>query len=367
MIEKIDTFKLFVIFFSSQGFIIVALMAIGQFIRDRKSPKTILFIGLFLVFALFEIHILLFETNLFHGYTSLHHLSIPAYYLMSPLLFFLTRFTLDKNFSFNKMHLLHFTPTFISIIATIYSLLIIPKGNTPLLNNYFYNNPIMILTIIGYLIFTFYLMVIFVIINESSLWTFNTLQKEPSVLIILVLFSILFIGWITDCVAVLLNNTLYIEITIILITIIIIFLFLINFKYPDFFIYTQNLVVNQQKKRSYLIHIDFTLLKKKLNQAMTIDQIYLDENISLLKLAHYLDVSSHQLSQFINEEYQINFNVFINNYRIEKAKELLLSKKEENILSIAYEVGFKSKSSFNALFQKTLGMSPTQFRDKNQK
>ncbi|TEB41605.1 AraC family transcriptional regulator, partial [Flavobacterium circumlabens] len=70
-----------------------------------------------------------------------------------------------------------------------------------------------------------------------------------------------------------------------------------------------------------------------------------------------------ETSFVINELYGDNFYNFINKYRIEKAKSLLLSEKynQLNILGIAYESGFNSKTTFNTTFKKNTGFSPTEF------
>ena len=58
---------------------------------------------------------------------------------------------------------------------------------------------------------------------------------------------------------------------------------------------------------------------------------------------------------------------FINTYRIEKAKERLLHPKDEKetILEVMYEVGFNSKSSFNTVFKKKTGLTPSQYKDRD--
>lgn len=62
-----------------------------------------------------------------------------------------------------------------------------------------------------------------------------------------------------------------------------------------------------------------------------------------------------------------HFFDFVNEYRIEKAKELLThpERKEYTVLEILYEVGFNSKSSFNTAFKKRTGLTPTEYRRKN--
>jgi AraC-like DNA-binding protein len=97
------------------------------------------------------------------------------------------------------------------------------------------------------------------------------------------------------------------------------------------------------------------------------EELFTDENISLPRLAQKVNVSQHQLSQFLNDKKAESFSSFINKYRIKKAKKMLLENTDKKILAIAYDVGFQSKSTFNAAFTKFVEMTPHEFREKNKK
>jgi len=106
-----------------------------------------------------------------------------------------------------------------------------------------------------------------------------------------------------------------------------------------------------------------TEIDGKLQLLMNSEKLYLDNDLSLPKLAKHLNSSCNETSFVINELYGDNFYNFINKYRIEEAKNLLLSEKynQLNILGIAYESGFNSKTTFNTTFKKDIGYSPTEF------
>jgi len=91
---------------------------------------------------------------------------------------------------------------------------------------------------------------------------------------------------------------------------------------------------------------------------------YLDETINLAKLAGMLNINPNRLSMILNIHLKENFYSFINRYRIEDAKKYLLSPKyeNENILSIVYDTGFNSKSTFNNIFKKMTNMTPKAFK-----
>lgn len=104
-------------------------------------------------------------------------------------------------------------------------------------------------------------------------------------------------------------------------------------------------------------------LDEKLRTLTESEKVYLENDLSLPKLAKRLEASCNETSFVINELYEDNFYNFINKYRIEEAKRLLLSEKynQLNVLGIAYESGFNSKTTFNTTFKKYTGMSPTEF------
>lgn len=89
-------------------------------------------------------------------------------------------------------------------------------------------------------------------------------------------------------------------------------------------------------------------LKTVLLHIMENDKPFLDCELTLAKLATMMDISLHQLSYLINTGFNENFYQFINRYRIEEAKKLILDKNMShlNFQGIGFEVGFNSKSAF---------------------
>jgi AraC-like DNA-binding protein len=94
---------------------------------------------------------------------------------------------------------------------------------------------------------------------------------------------------------------------------------------------------------------------------------YLRNELTLQELAEELNVPRHHLSQIINDRLNQNFYTFINEFRVNEAKSLLLDPRFQHysILAIALESGFNSKATFNAVFKKHSGMTPTEFINKH--
>lgn len=107
------------------------------------------------------------------------------------------------------------------------------------------------------------------------------------------------------------------------------------------------------------------ILAERLSTHMQTSKPFLNEDLSLSKLAETSGISRPHLSQIINQEYQVNFYDFINRYRIEEAKQRLLDDRHSHlsVLGIAFDCGFKSKSSFNRYFKKYCGISPSEFKN----
>ena len=93
-------------------------------------------------------------------------------------------------------------------------------------------------------------------------------------------------------------------------------------------------------------------------------RFYLNEELTLYAFAKEINMSSRLISSCINKNIGYNFNEWVNNYRVEKALQLIKSD-EKNTLSIegiGSDSGFKSRSAMYAAFKKKLGHSPGHYR-----
>lgn len=110
------------------------------------------------------------------------------------------------------------------------------------------------------------------------------------------------------------------------------------------------------------------LLKKALIEKLKVvihqEEVYKNPNLTVEQLALMIETSPRELSKFINEVHQMNFSEFLNFHRVEKVKELLAApaSKKYTILALAEEAGFSSKSTFNAIFKKMVGVTPSGYQ-----
>ena len=102
----------------------------------------------------------------------------------------------------------------------------------------------------------------------------------------------------------------------------------------------------------------------RLTRLMNQDKVYLDQDLNLKSLADQLDISSGYLSQIINQYEKKNFFDYINSHRVNEVKSKIRDDKYQhmNLLGIAYDSGFKSKSTFNLAFKKHAGLTPSAFK-----
>jgi len=92
-------------------------------------------------------------------------------------------------------------------------------------------------------------------------------------------------------------------------------------------------------------------------------RLYADHDLRIAGLATQTEMSEHKLRELINQKLGYrNFNQFINEFRIQEARERLLSEPHLPILSIALDVGFRSLSSFNSSFKATMSCTPSEWR-----
>ena len=102
----------------------------------------------------------------------------------------------------------------------------------------------------------------------------------------------------------------------------------------------------------------------QLEAFMHTEKPYLDNELTLNVLAKRLSISPHHLSQIINGGLDQTFFDYINSYRVEAVKEMLLDPRKQHLtlLGMAHEAGFNNKTSFNLAFKKFTGTTPSEYR-----
>lgn len=103
---------------------------------------------------------------------------------------------------------------------------------------------------------------------------------------------------------------------------------------------------------------------EKIRQGMEVQQLFLKPTLNIEEFARQVGIHYREVSAIINQHFDTNFFEFVNSYRVNRAKEMLVDPKfaDTTILDILLESGFNSKSSFHRFFKRYTGMSAADYR-----
>jgi len=103
---------------------------------------------------------------------------------------------------------------------------------------------------------------------------------------------------------------------------------------------------------------------QRIIELMEVEKLYQNPNLNMSILSEKSALSNGYVSQIINQKRKQNFFDFINSYRVEEVKLRMADSDYDHytVLALAQDAGFKSKSTFNAVFKKMTGQTPSQFR-----
>ncbi len=120
--------------------------------------------------------------------------------------------------------------------------------------------------------------------------------------------------------------------------------------------------IPEKYKTKKIQDLEANPLVMQLNEIMIQHQFHKNTNIKLNDIAKELNITSHKLSQLLNDNIGKSFALFINEYRINEAKALLKENDQYTLEGIGLEAGFSSKSTFYATFKKIVGKTPSEYK-----
>lgn len=140
----------------------------------------------------------------------------------------------------------------------------------------------------------------------------------------------------------------------------------VHFLFVDVIAASLQIVQDEAVRGSYvksqIRDVDVEEIIERIEIMMSWDRIYHDDRLSLKSFAERLEITPHQLSDILNAKMGLAFYPFINNYRINEARDLLMRDKDTPVIKVAYQVGFNSLSTFYTTFKKITGMSPGSYQ-----
>lgn len=140
---------------------------------------------------------------------------------------------------------------------------------------------------------------------------------------------------------------------------------------PDYLFVTKEDVANVElintSKKSLKYNYDVAEMEKlkiELDLLVQEKKPFLNEELTLSSLADKLEISDKKLSTLLNQNMETSFYDYINGYRVEEVKKRLAlpDSNTYTILAIAYDCGFKSKSSFNRIFKNNTHLAPSEYQ-----
>jgi len=302
----------------------------------------------------------------------LFRLDSPLHYLMGPTVYFFTLSTLKPEFKFKKIHLLNLLPFLINLIEFLPYYF---NSAAFKLNNYenLIANGTVIMPIHYLLktlsVFTYFVAQLFLF----KKYQINKLQQKKSnqyqVSWFILYFGCQFILTTASIIDHFSGLHLFIDPYqfIIKMTAFFLYCIMIGLLFFPNLLYG-NLKVEKETKEKYshskLSNDDKIDILNNLNTYMKGEnKPFLNEKIAMTEIAKMLKVSTQQISQVINEKTNLNFNDYVNTFRIEEAKRMLLSNTYSKLTidAISQKSGFHSKSAFYVAFKKHTGNTPKEF------
>ncbi len=282
---------------------------------------------------------------------------------LSVLIYFSFRLLIDARFLFTKKDLLHFVPAILSFL--ILAILYIAKLNLQQDPDSSFHQVHSIITYASYVISSFWML-------AYSLYNFKicyalliegkSQYPEAKLATVALLIDLILIATMMVVASILMSFTVYKIVCLLAIQLFLTIYFLIQ-RYPAYVLSIKKAYSKARYEHSKISGLDVDSVSERLADIMEVEKAYKNEELSLSLLSESLNITTHQLSQILNDKLGCTFPQYITLYRLEAAKEILHTDKDQSILSIAFQVGFKSKSSFNASFKKEFNMTPTEFRN----
>ena len=319
------------------------------------------------------------EAKLYEVYPTLRYLPLRFFSLIAPVVYFFIQYLINSNYKFKRWGYLLFVPFLIDYAYQLFEMSSFFSGQADLQQldraNYLINNTFETIAAV------FNIVVIFISIRmlwqyEKSLynefaeisdkslkWLFNTLIG--GILLSVFWFGVAIDDFFPDFMDFNFGRFLWMGVSILIYWIGYSMLMrpeiFIEEKFIEEKLTVKNEVGNGESKLSDKTDEHY----QKLLNLMEEEQLFRNSNLNMAVLAKSIGLSKGYVSQIINAKEGKNFFDFVNTYRVEDVKRKLKDTSFDhfNILGIALDAGFKSKSTFNSVFKKMTGKTPSQFKN----
>lgn len=379
-LQSFPSFNLFsmpLIILVGQGYLF-ALILIGRFIRDRKTSDALLSLLLIITGLRCTAYMIGFM-GWYDDYptTKVNYFLVDFSLVLGPLIYFYVKSITIPQFKFLKKDIWHFVPWVLFLVfrITIYLYDVQQPGFDEVQNGVLDSAIsvelgffIYITGLISRLIyFYFAIQVYFQFRKKISQFFSNTYKVELNWLRnFLVTYSFLFILKVIFVVV----NDYVVQLSwkqnwwwYFVASLVLVYLGMMGI-FSDVGKLSELKPVDEKDPETQNKGEDLEPFKKEVLSYMMSEKAYLNADLTLNDLAKELSIPTNVLSRVINSGFGKNFNDFINEFRIEEVKKSLKddSLKHLSLLGIAFDCGFNSKATFNRVFKKVTGYSPSQYQ-----
>ncbi len=354
-------------------------MALGLIVENKKQVYHYMFAGLMFCLGSLQLVNGLWVSGKLGDYSWMIFWYMPFLAMTGPLFFFAFKSANNDSFRFRPIEYFHFAFSLITVLlliplarldaATKLSFIMqIPSFSNDDIMFRLYSGLIsaVILNIVGYMIY--FIRECFFMLDIKLIREKKVSPHLITIVLICLPFYIIFYGSIMAIIII--ENPLpfffdlirFLTALSFLLTLVI---FIMEKKNIRFFKVLHTQLENRRYEISMTQNLDVSHVISRLRSLLDEEKIFCDEDISVGSLARELAIEPYQLSRIINENFNKNFKNFINEYRIEEAKKILLSEPDRTITSVAYAVGFNSTTVFYEWFSRIAGIPPKKFRHEN--
>lgn len=379
MIKEIEILSpIYITFFWS----IVLIIQVGEIDKAKRH------LGFFMLIAmlLYMCHAIFFS-NLYYLYSSIEFVYVFTMLSVYPMYFVYLKIIASEKFEINK-HLLHLLPALIfSAVVGITTLMMSPDERISYVKDVLVEKNLKRLdlsTFVGvkgfifflsrgiFLIQVFYYVIRGILIanrHNERIADYYSNTEGKTLNWVRFISILIFLTAVSSIASVFLGRGFFTQHEILLIipsTIFSTLLFIIGFKGNH-----QVRVNSEFNDKIVLVGIDETenissnRLKPELVQLFTQRKIHINPDLRITHVSEQLNTNRTYVSKVINEEFKMNFNEFVNRYRVEEAKALLENPKYQfsTLEEVAERSGFGSLNSFSRIFKEITGKTPGKYRE----